>query len=323
MDIPEPVYTKVNDDEIKRLASEGASESASVMMRTHVSLTGASGKVGLYYDGHAWYMPGGCAPSTHIVKQSHVRLRRIVVNEQLSLLTAHKLGLLVPESFIINLDSGDDADVLYASSRYDRIFASDSPGSPMSEPIACISADGHNMPFRLHQEDFAVAMGIPSKDKYERPGDSYLEMAFKLVREQSSHPLLDARRLWDYYLFDYFIGNTDCHIKNLSLLYTEDMKSKNLAPLYDVISTTIYEGSSRDMAVAIDGKYDIDDIDRGSFNNMASRVYMGKSVAMADYDNMADAFEKAITDAGRELMEQGFTDAMKIKDEILLKRGIW
>lgn len=47
-----------------------------------MSLTGASGKVGLYYDSmnNEWYLPGVNAPSTHIVKQSHVRLDGIVTN---------------------------------------------------------------------------------------------------------------------------------------------------------------------------------------------------------------------------------------------------
>ena len=61
---------------MKALAAEGAQKSAEIVTRSHLSLTGASGKVGLYYDtaGNQWYLPQGTAPSTHIVKQSHVRL---------------------------------------------------------------------------------------------------------------------------------------------------------------------------------------------------------------------------------------------------------
>ena len=71
--------------------------------RSHLSLTGASGKVGLYYDaaGKQWYLPKGTAPSTHIVKQSHIRLSGIVANEQLSLRTAYYCGIEIPDSFII------------------------------------------------------------------------------------------------------------------------------------------------------------------------------------------------------------------------------
>lgn len=63
-------------EDVKNLAKEGVSESAQLVTKAHLSLTGASGKVGLYYDDKKgeWYLPIGNAPSTHIVKQSHVGL---------------------------------------------------------------------------------------------------------------------------------------------------------------------------------------------------------------------------------------------------------
>ena len=81
----EPEYRELSAKEVYALASEGATESAELVTKSHLSLTGASGKVGLYYDEkrEKWYLPIGEAPSTHIVKQSHVRLKKIVANEQL------------------------------------------------------------------------------------------------------------------------------------------------------------------------------------------------------------------------------------------------
>lgn len=71
-------------------------------------------KTGLYYDNKdGWYMPFGTAPSTHIVKQSHVRLSGIVANEQLCLRTAKILGIDVPESFIISVGTGEH--ILFAT----------------------------------------------------------------------------------------------------------------------------------------------------------------------------------------------------------------
>ena len=55
-----------------------------------------------------WYLPCGLAPSTHIVKQSHIRLDGIVTNEQLSMMAARKCGIDIPESFIINIGKGND-----------------------------------------------------------------------------------------------------------------------------------------------------------------------------------------------------------------------
>ena len=54
----------------------------------------------------------GAAPSTHIVKQSHVRLDGIVTNEQLCLMTAKKVGIEIPDSFVINVGDGRDEDVV-------------------------------------------------------------------------------------------------------------------------------------------------------------------------------------------------------------------
>jgi serine/threonine-protein kinase HipA len=71
-------YRKLTKDEVLKLAKEGAVESAELVTKSHLSLTGASGKVGLYYDGKHWYLPIGEAPSTHIVKQSHIRLKKMV-----------------------------------------------------------------------------------------------------------------------------------------------------------------------------------------------------------------------------------------------------
>lgn len=69
-----PEYRKLSDSEVKKLAQEGATESAELVTKAHLSLTGASGKVGLYYNKNngRWYLPIGDAPSTHIVKQSHI-----------------------------------------------------------------------------------------------------------------------------------------------------------------------------------------------------------------------------------------------------------
>jgi serine/threonine-protein kinase HipA len=71
-------YRKLTKDEVLKLAKEGAVESAELVTKSHLSLTGASGKVGLYYDGKHWHLPIGEEPSTHIVKQSHIRLKKMV-----------------------------------------------------------------------------------------------------------------------------------------------------------------------------------------------------------------------------------------------------
>lgn len=65
---PTASYELITEQQVKELAAEGAQKSAEIVTKSHLSLTGASGKVGLYYDAanDHWYLPQGTAPSTHI-----------------------------------------------------------------------------------------------------------------------------------------------------------------------------------------------------------------------------------------------------------------
>lgn len=303
-------YIPVTKQEIEQLAAEGATKSTEIITKTHLSLAGASGKVGLYYDESSdkWYLPVGTAPSTHIVKQSHVRLKGIVTNERLSMLTAEKCGIDTAESFIINTGSASEEEVLYATKRYDRIITNG------SRRIGALPR-----PDRLHQEDFAQALGIPSSRKYEKEDDHYLVQMFKLLREYSTDPIEDQLKLWDRVIFDYLIGNTDAHIKNFSLLYSSDMRSIRLAPAYDIISTVVYDSSTREMSMKIGNALDIEDVTTESFEQAASEIGLGKSLAMKRYNIMFDKFERSLREAALELANEGFGAAMNICGKILEK----
>ena len=308
-----PDYRELSKEEVYALASEGASESAELVTKSHLSLTGASGKVGLYYNvsNKKWYLPIGEAPSTHIVKQSHVRLKKIVANEQLCLLTAKNLGIEIPKSFIVTTDKNNDEAVLFATQRYDRQFAASNK-----------AINGLPVPCRLHQEDFAQALGIASVDKYEKNQEGYMKMLFDLIRSYSADPMTDSIKLWDICVFNYLIGNTDNHIKNLSLLYGEDLKTIRLAPAYDIVSTMVYKSSMEDMALSVDGKYNINEISRESFKNAAIQVGIGTKIAMRRFDDMINGFTNALNQAKEELDKNGINQIDQIAVQIMGKGGI-
>lgn len=304
-------YEAITSKQMEELAAQGAVKSAEMVIKTHLSLTGASGKVGLYYDENErrWYMPFGLAPSTHIVKQSHIRLDGIVTNEQLSMLTAGKCGIDISESFIVNLGRGDDAEVLFATKRYDRII--DDHAGMIGEL---------KRPFRMHQEDFAQAMSVASSEKYEKDGQNYAEKMFELIRKHTKRPLEDQLALWDRIVFNFVLGNTDAHIKNHSLLYDPQTEGISLAPAYDMISTVIYESTAKDMSFHIGGVRDLDQINEERFKDLAASVGIGEKIAMSRYHYILDRFEAAINEAARELSELGFYQAGNIAERILLAR---
>lgn len=89
-------------------------------------------------------------------------------------------------------------------------------------------------------EDMAVLMNKTSRRKYE---GSYENVA-KAVRLYCSEadPLGDLGRLFAYIAFTVMVRNGDGHLKNFGLLYEHpgDRRSVRLAPLYDVVTTSLY-----------------------------------------------------------------------------------
>ena len=74
----------------------------------------------------------------------------------------------------------------------------------------------------------------------------------------------------------------------------EDLKTIRLAPAYDIVSTMIYESSTENMALSIDGKYNIYDITRDSFVKEAENVGLGSKIAMKRFDTLVSKFEKVL-----------------------------
>lgn len=308
--LQEPGYKLLTIDKVKELASEGATKSTQILMETHLSLAGASGKVGLYFDddNNKWYLPEGRAPSNYIVKQSHVRLSSIVLNEQLCMLTAKELGIDTPKSFIINTGKGTDSEVLFATNRYDRISSSEK------------RIKGLKVPFRLHQEDFAQAMGIPSGQKYETEKKGYLSRMFEIIRGYTTNPIAEQMKLWKILCFNYLIGNGDAHIKNYSLLYNENLKNIKVAPAYDIVCTRCY--NLRDEAsMFIGNEINFKSIKRDTFKEAAKEAGLTEKVALKIFDEIADGFEKALNKASDNLNETEISGVEKLKNKILESSG--
>lgn len=302
-------YKELSKKEVKALAEEGASLAANLVIQSHLSLTGASGKIGLYYDDKKkkWYQPVGSAPSNYIVKQSHVRLSNIVVNEQLCLLTAKKLGIDVPESFVVQIEKNktEDADILFATKRFDRVVTDDSR-KVKDLPV----------PYRLHQEDFAQALGINSSQKYEKNGEHYLKQMFNIIRSYSANPIEDQFKLWRITVFNFLIGNTDNHIKNYSLLYSKDLRTVRLAPCYDVVATRVYKNDINEMSLSINGKLNMDEVTRADFELEAKSCRLGTKPAMKIFDEVQNGLLEALKKSAGELEEKGFAQAGEIADRI-------
>lgn len=90
---------------------------------------------------------------------------------------------------------------------------------------------------RIHQEDFAQALGLPPSLKYERGGGERRAFTLAAIASVIARCAAPARAL-DTFLqatfFNLAIGNTDNHAKNHALLYDAGA-APSLAPLYDLL----------------------------------------------------------------------------------------
>jgi serine/threonine-protein kinase HipA len=197
-----------------------------------MSLAGVQSKIAVARDEQGrLYIPLDGAPSTHILKPDSDRLFGSVPNEAFCLILARRCGLRVPD--VSTGRAGKRSYLLIE--RYDRRAVGDEWR-------------------RLHQEDFCQALGLPPNAKYERnragpTGPSAADMLM-VVRERGLAP--DVLALLDAIVFNILACNTDAHAKNYSLMVTSGRPT--MAPLYDVMCASVFDGITLNLAQSINGK---------------------------------------------------------------------
>ena len=218
-----------------------------------LSLAGAQDKLPVVFDGRRVGLPTGGQPSTHILKPAIAAVDGSVLNEGFCLGLARAMGLTAAHAEIFPVQ---DRRVLLVA-RYDR--RSDDGGPPQ----------------RIHQEDFCQALGVVPEQKYQNEGGPDLKACFDLLRQATRPSAPQVLRLFDAVVFNALIGNHDAHAKNFSLLY--GAAGPALAPLYDLLSTAVYEHLTPKMAMKLGSKYRFTEVQARHWEQFA--VAAGLSVA--------------------------------------------
>jgi len=104
----------------------------------------------------------------------------------------------------------------------------------------------------LAMEDFCQLDGRLTEDKYR---GSY-ERCGKIVNEYSHWAKLDISELFLRIVFSFAVGNSDMHLKNFSLLETDEGSGNyRLSAAYDMLSTNVVIPADKEqMALSINGK---------------------------------------------------------------------
>ena len=185
-------------------------------------LAGVQSKIGLTILPNGRFAepkPGSGAPTTHILKVPDRHHRTAARLEASALDLSRATGTLTSTARVQSIDG---IDVLIVT-RFDR--AHDSEGRVV----------------RLHQEDFAQALGLPSSLKYERrgqPARRFDVQAIRRVLDGTSEPTAARQTFIRNTLFDLLIGNGDGHAKNHAILHM-GQRRWTLTPRYDLVPTQL------------------------------------------------------------------------------------
>jgi serine/threonine-protein kinase HipA len=99
-------------------------------------------------------------------------------------------------------------------------------------------ANENGKPFRA-LEDFCALLGLRPEHKYETTWERIAKAVRDHVDGRYQHETF--QKLAAILLMTYAMSNSDCHSKNLALLYTS-REDARLAPVYDFFTTSIYTG---------------------------------------------------------------------------------
>ena len=213
-------------------------------------------------------LPLGGTPSTHIIKTAIRDYPDSVENECFSMKLAEACGLDCAKCRIA-LIGGKRR---YVCERYDRM-----------------EVDGAVR--RLHQEDFCQLLRVDPKRKYEALGGPGIADAMRLMRELSltaADTLEFIRRI----IFIFLVGNGDAHGKNFSVLYRNGIP--RLAPVYDVLCTTVYPSISKKMAMKFDGKFEFRWITAGKIIRTFARAQVGEKLVRDSLDRQISSLRTHI-----------------------------
>jgi serine/threonine-protein kinase HipA len=256
-----------DEDGEYRLSLAGAQDKLPVVL-------GADGRIGL---------TKGRTPSTHILKTPIAHHDGTIANEALCPAIGRILGIETVRTSPRRVEGRE----FLLVERYDREHHEDGVR-------------------RLHQEDFCQALGIPAQRKYQNEGGPGLTDCFALLREAVAVPARDALKLLDMVVLSFLIGNNDAHGKNYSLLYLPDTPTATLAPAYDLLSTIVYPGLSRKMAMSIGGEYRPDYVQPRHLSRLLERAGLGPAAARRRIRALADGAPSAARQAHAGLAEEGW-----------------
>jgi serine/threonine-protein kinase HipA len=249
--------------------------------KVRLSIAGLQDKIAVYMNNGRMYLAqGGGIVSTHIVKPIPRRegLLTLVANEHFCMKLADAVGLRPAEVSIIRVP-----EPVLLVRRFDRM----------------VTEFGIS---RKHVIDACQALDMPPMYKYERNFGSNMDVShirdgvsFRRLFELnnlSTAPALFNAEILKWALFQYLIGNSDAHGKNISFYVARDGILP--APPYDLVSIVVYKEFENELAMGISDTFTFDDISAFQWADFANQCHINKTFLVREMRRMAALVKKKV-----------------------------
>lgn len=159
----------------------------------------------------------------YILKPQHPDFTEMPQSEDL---TMHLASLFKMPTCNHTLMEASDGSLVYLAKRFDRVKGQ-----------------------KVHMEDFCQLSEFLTENKYK---GSY-EKVGKLILKYCIQTGFDALTYFELVLFSYLTGNNDMHLKNFSVLHTD--QGVNLSPAYDLLNVNLVNPQDdEELALTLNGK---------------------------------------------------------------------
>jgi serine/threonine-protein kinase HipA len=257
-------YQEISEQDLNARIEESSAQNVPVMMWNMIprmSLAGVQNKLGVYIDtDDRFFLPIASAPTSHILKPDNYNGKHanIAANEYFCMQLAKKIGLNVPDTSYRKLPTP-----VFLIKRYDRIWTNE------------------GRLIRSHQIDGCQALNLAPNLKYEqeyRDGPQGATIASLIaLAKLCKTPAIAQQQILTWVLFNYLIGNSDAHAKNISFLINHHIFDERnqmvidagikVAPFYDLVCGTVY--GYYELAQSIGGENEIPLITRLEWKKFA------------------------------------------------------
>jgi len=246
------------------------------------SLAGVQLKLSMLREGEKLTAPVQNQAGDWIAKFDSPSFSHLPENEYSILQWARAAGFDVPECHLHELDDLDPENEFLGVVR--RIVA-------VETRVLAVRRYDRTSKGRLHQEDFAQAVGLPPAKKYEQI--RHEDMAV-LVRQFMDEAAVEeyVRRV----VLMVATGNGDAHLKNWSLIYPDRIQPA-WSPLYDQVATVAWRAPRRELSLKLGGVKSFAGLDRQTFDRFADRAEIDR----ANLARLIDETLERLHDAWRKL----------------------